>query len=88
MFSRPSAWTAGVDGVEAEAVDGEVGGGVVADDDHEGEDVFEGEGDGRVEEDEDAGAVDGLVGVEGDGLVPAGFAFADPDHGVVEDGRA
>jgi len=24
------------------------------------------------------------VGVEGDGLIPAGFAFADLDHGVVE----
>jgi len=33
---------AGVDGVDAEAVDGEVGGGVVAHDDHHGENVFEG----------------------------------------------
>jgi hypothetical protein len=76
---------AGVDGVEAEAVDGEVGGGVVGDDDHEGEDVFEGEGNGGVEEGEDAGAADGLAGVEGDGFVPAGFAVADVDHGLVED---
>ena len=78
---------ASVDGVDAEAVDGEVGGGVVGDDDHEGEDVFEVEGDGGVEEGEEAGAGDGFVGVEGEGLVPAGAAGADLGHGVVEDGE-
>jgi len=27
------------------------------------------------------------VGVQGDGFVPAGFAFADLDHGVIEDAK-
>ena len=35
---------AGIDVVDAEVVDGEVGGGIVTHDDHEGEDVFEGDG--------------------------------------------
>ena len=45
-----------VDVREAEAVNGHVGGGVVAEDDHEGEDIAEGESDGRRENAEDAGA--------------------------------
>ncbi len=76
---------AGVDGVDAEAVDGQIRGGVVAHDDHHGQDVFEGEGDRGVEEGEEAGAGDGFVGVEDDGLVPAGAAGTDFGHGVVED---
>ena len=78
---------AGVDVVDAEMVEGEVGGGVVADDDHEGEDIFEGEGEGGIEEGEDAGAVDGFAFGEGDFVVPGGFSGADLLHGFVEDGE-
>ena len=46
---------------EAEAVDGHVGGSVVAKDDHQGEGVAEGERDGRRELAEDAGAFDLVV---------------------------
>ena len=74
---------ADVYGVDAEAVDGEVSGGVIADDDHHREDVFECEGYRGIEEGEEAGAGNGFVGVEGDGLVPAGAAGADFGHGVV-----
>ncbi len=58
-----------VDGFEAEVIDGEVGAGVVADGDHEGERVFRGEGEGRVEEEEDAGAGDLVLMAEGELVV-------------------
>ncbi len=56
-------------------------------DDHEGEDVFEGEGEGGVEEEEDAGAGD-LVGFgEGDGVGEVDAAGADLLEGFFEDGE-
>ena len=75
----------GVDVVESEAVDGHVGGGVVAEDDHEGEGVAEGEGDGRSEFAEDAGALD-LIGFgEDEALGEGGAASADLLGGVEQD---
>ena len=72
-------------GVDAEAVDGEVGGGVIAHDHHHGEDVFEGEGDGvsrKVRMPEPSTASWGWRVM---GSSQRALAVADFDHGVIED---
>ena len=67
---------------EAEAVDGHVGGGVVAEHDHQREGVAESECDGRGQFAEHAGAFD-LVGLgEHDAFVESGVAGADLLGGV------
>ena len=69
-------------------VDGEVGGGVVAHDDHQGEDVFEREASGACRRNRRMPEpLTPSPGCEGDVVVPAGLARADLLHGFVEDGE-
>ena len=70
---------------QSEAVNGHVGGGVVAEDHHEGEGVAEGEREGRGEQAEDAGALDLILAGEGQTLVERGAAGADLPGGVEQD---
>ena len=70
---------------EAEAVDGHVGGGVVAEDDHEGEGVAEGEGERSGELGQDAGAFDLVVVIEDQLFGKGRLAGADLFGGVEQD---
>src|SRR5580698_10161011 len=69
---RGRAGELAVNGVEAEVVDDQVGSAVVADRDHEGERVIAGEGVGRVQKEENAGAGDLVFVVEHETVVEMG----------------
>ena len=74
-----------VDVAQAESVDGHVGGGVVAENDHQPEDVAKSESDGRREFAEHAGTLD-LIGFgENDALVQRGVAGANLFSGIEKD---